>query len=586
MRRESTRFAVSVLIAVVIFSIVAKCSLPIHAQAGAASSSPAQSSASSSANQKPSGFAVHGTASARAVFYQASGLAARRSPFSYILSGLITPSLGDFSLPVAFNYTEQDRTFAQPLNTFSIAPTYQWITLRGGFFNPNYNPYTLGGHQILGASLELTPGNFRFGASYGQFLRPVQPNAASAFVLVPTYARSGLAAHIGYGDQTNFIEFSALKAQDDTTSLPPTTSIFDSAPSENLAAGMSTRFSLFNNALTFRANVGVSAFTRDRRLRTPEGALVAAVPGRGVFNALSTLFTTNLSTQIYTALDASLLLTLTDFSAGVNVLRVDPDFRSMGVYFINNDIQRIDGTVSIALFNQVVNISALVGVQSDNLQNKKIATTRRIVPSVVVAINPSPSFGIDLTYTDMITTQTDGRVRVSDSTRMNMQNPMIGIAPRIMLQGSSSLHSITANASYQRLLDNNRFTSEFTQYTALNATLGYSLTFLYDALTIGAGVNATRLDGFGGQFVSNGASLTLSKTFDGAFTLSGTGAYSLQQTFTGQNANVLNANVQASYRVGIHTIGLNAFYTSNAVSAAPNSSFTELNGVLSYAITF
>jgi hypothetical protein len=527
------------------------------------------------------GFSMHGTVSARAVFYNASGIQARRQPFSYVLSGSLFPTIGDFSMPILFNLTEQDRATGQPMNIFSVNPTFGFVSLRGGYVNPTYNPYTIAGHQMLGGGIELSPGKFRIGGAFGQLLRAVPDDPNASFLLIPAYSRTGYAAHIGYGDNANFIELSFLKARDDSSSLATAPRYFDITPGDNVVGGLSGRVTLFN-ALSIYVNGAVSAFTRDVRARTVDGTTVSgAVLGGSV---LTNLLLTNASTQLYTALDGGISLLLPNFSASVNYNRVDPDYRSMGVYFVNSDIQLVNASVNVSLLNQALRLTASFGAQNDNLQNKKLATTNRLLPSLMLSVAPSDAFGIDLSYTDMITTQTAGRAPLSDSTRMNMQNPLFSIAPRVTLRGDNLQHLITANGMYQQIIDNNRFTSDATQYNSLNAILGYNLTFLYDALTVGAGLNVGRLTGLGQTVSNNGVSINANKIFGGVFNLGGAVAFTQQQA-GGVSANTLNGNLQASYRAGIHNVGLSVLYTGYS-PVSTGTSFTELTGVLSYAVTF
>jgi hypothetical protein len=547
----------------------------VHAQAngGAASTTPAVPSAS----RADSGFVIRGNVQARAIFYQSSpaSLSPVRVPFSYVLSGAVVPSVGDFSVPVTFTLTEQERPWSQPLNTFSIAPTYKWITARGGFINPNYNPFTIAGHQMLGAGLELTPGNFRLGVSYGQLLRAIPDSTSAPFVVIPAYSRTGLAARLGYGDQANFFELSFLRATDDSTSLstrPTRLQVGDITPAQNIVVGASTRLS-FGTAVSIYANAAASGFTRDMGARTLNEGASNPIP-----TFARDLLRTNISTQLYTAIDGGVNILLQNFSALLSYTRVDPDYRSMGVYFVNNDLQLISGSVNAAFADQAVRVSASVGIQNDNLQNKKLATTQRIIPNVVVSLNPSQSFGIDLAYSDMFVSQTAGRAPLNDTARVAMTMPTFSVLPRVTLLGTTLMHSITGNATYQRLVDGNSFTRGFSEFTSLNATLGYSLTFLADALTVGVTGNVANLDGAFADYTSSGGSLSVSKNF-GGLTLSATGAYSVQPSY-----NVLNAIVQASYRTGIHTFGLNGFFTSGSNSTG--NLFNELTGVVSYAITF
>jgi len=39
-----------------------------------------------------------------------------------------------------------------------MSPYYKWITIHVGYRNINYSQFTLAGHTILGAGIELHPG--------------------------------------------------------------------------------------------------------------------------------------------------------------------------------------------------------------------------------------------------------------------------------------------------------------------------------------------------------------------------------------------------------------------------------------------
>src|SRR5674536_8201 len=77
--------------------------------------------------QKP--VLLSGGLTARAIFYDANGIANRRQPFSYIFTGSPTISIfNSFTIPLSFTYSEQDRSFRQPFNQFGMSPYYKWIT--------------------------------------------------------------------------------------------------------------------------------------------------------------------------------------------------------------------------------------------------------------------------------------------------------------------------------------------------------------------------------------------------------------------------------------------------------------------------
>src|SRR5208283_2880744 len=112
--------------------------------------------------QKP--VTLTGGMMAQIIFYNANGISGDRQPISYIFTGSPTIDLyNTVTIPFIFTYSEQERLLRQPFNQFGISPKYKWITLHVGYQNLNYSQFTLAGHTILGAGVDLTPGIFRFG---------------------------------------------------------------------------------------------------------------------------------------------------------------------------------------------------------------------------------------------------------------------------------------------------------------------------------------------------------------------------------------------------------------------------------------
>src|SRR4051812_8689127 len=98
--------------------------------------------------QKP--VTVSGNVDLRGIAYSASGIPARRKPFSYILSGNTNIGFYGFDIPLSFTVSEQDRSFSQPFNQFGLSPRYKWLTLHFGYRNLSFSPYTLDGYTMLG----------------------------------------------------------------------------------------------------------------------------------------------------------------------------------------------------------------------------------------------------------------------------------------------------------------------------------------------------------------------------------------------------------------------------------------------------
>ena len=100
---------------------------------------------------------LSGGFSANQIFYATHGSEARRDPYTYFLSGDLNLSLYGWSAPVSFTYSNQQASFQQPFNRYSIHPTYKWVTLHGGYTAMSFSPYTLNGHTFLGVGPTYHP---------------------------------------------------------------------------------------------------------------------------------------------------------------------------------------------------------------------------------------------------------------------------------------------------------------------------------------------------------------------------------------------------------------------------------------------
>src|SRR5688500_5438389 len=101
---------------------------------------------------------ISGGIAANQIFYTASGIESRRDPYSYFLTGNINFGLYGWNVPLSFSLSNQNVSFQQPFNQYSIHPSYKWITAHVGYTSMMFSPYTLSGHIFKGAGVDLTPG--------------------------------------------------------------------------------------------------------------------------------------------------------------------------------------------------------------------------------------------------------------------------------------------------------------------------------------------------------------------------------------------------------------------------------------------
>src|SRR5690606_9843526 len=116
-----------------------------------------------------------------------------------------------------------------------------------------------------------------------------------------------------------------------------------------------------------------SAWTKD------QGAAPVNKTGNGLY-----FVKWNQSTVVYNAIKANATYSFSFMSIGAGYERIDPEYRTLGAYYFNNDLENITLNASTALFKKKVTISANGGLQRDDLEKTKASSMKRTVGSVNV----------------------------------------------------------------------------------------------------------------------------------------------------------------------------------------------------------
>jgi len=332
----------------------------------------------------------NGGIAANNVFYNGS---ANRQTNTYFLTGNLNFNIaGLYNIPLSFTYSNQDFNFPSPFkfNRLSLNPSYKWVSAHIGDANMTFSPYTLSGHQFTGLGLDLTPeGPFQISAVYGRFLRATEfnneePQAITSF------------KRIGYGIKTSYsfekvkLGFILFKAKDDEESLEnPFPFELDLSPKDNTVVSFESEFKLLEKA-QLRFEYAVSGITEDTRLTDP----------RASSGLLSFILNENISTNYFDAFNASFNYPAGNGVLGVSYERIDPDYRTFGAYFFNNDLENITVNASQTIFDNKLNVSVNAGLQQDNLDNTKSSELQRVVTSTNLSYTASEKLSITGSYSN------------------------------------------------------------------------------------------------------------------------------------------------------------------------------------------
>ena len=435
----------------------------------------------------------NGGFAANAVYYDG---AANRQALTYYLTGNLNFNIaGLYNVPLSFTYSNQEFDFPNPFkfNRFSFNPSYKWVAAHLGDVAMTFSPYTLSGHQFTGAGVNLTPeGSFQISAMYGRFLRATEYNPEVPEALT-AYKRIGYGLKTSYDFESVKLGVIFFKAKDEEDSLEnPIPVELGLAPKENAVLSFESELKLFEKA-QFRVEYAISAVTEDSR----------ATQERVEKGLLSFALNENISTNYYNALNASFNYPAGNGSLGVGYERIDPDYKTFGAYFFNNDLENFTMNANQTIFDGKVNLSINAGVQQDNLDNAKSSDQQRIVTAFNLNYTASDRLGINGSYSNFqsytnIRDQFDyiNQVNQFDNVdtlnyRQISQNANLGIN-YIIKQTETKQHTANLNLVYQN--SNNQQEGETIEgglSTFYNGTAAYTLGYPKEALSISLAANTS-----------------------------------------------------------------------------------------------
>ncbi|MBL0739662.1 hypothetical protein [Chryseolinea lacunae] len=534
---------------------------------------------------------MSGGISLNQIFYAAQNIDNRRDPYSYFVSGNVNFSLYGWNVPLSFTVSNQNTTFQQPFNQYSLHPTYKWITAHAGYISSSYSPYTVNGHIFLGGAVDLAPaGSWKFSALYGRFLKAVEQDTARVNTSSPAFKRMGYGFKTGYDKNGNSIELILFHAQDQVNSiqsLPDSLVIF---PQENLVISLGAGKTFFENFL-LKAELSSSAITRDVRADREDNGNALAHAGF--------LFSPRTSSAYYKAFKSSFDYRHDGFTVGFAYERIDPGYRTLGAYFFNNDLENITANGTVDLLEGKLTVAASAGTQHDNLDQEKISTMRRLVGSLNMNYTPTEKLNLSLSYSNF---QTYTNIR-STFVNINQLTPYDNLDTlnytQIAQNASANClytlggpkerrRSINLNITFQNAADkqggNNRGGSQFYNFNS-----GYSLGLVPKNLTFSFMLNGNINRSPALNTFTVGPTASVSKMLmEKKLRIMVSSSYNTAYSNGEHNASLLNGRVSGTYTVKKkHNLNLSMAMINRASQAATSAkTFTEFTGTLGYSYAF
>jgi hypothetical protein len=481
------------------------------------------------------------------VFYTTNG-EQRRDPYNVILSGNLNVNLFGYDMPFSFSWSNSRRSYTQPFNRLSFTPQYKWVKAYLGYTSMTFSPYTMSGHSFLGAGAELSPGNWRFAVMAGRLNKAVEYNAIDHPNQDPAYRRMGYAVKAGYEQGSNAISVTLFTAKDDDTSIRPVFPEGSSIqPQSNVAASISGRTMLFS-VLSLDAEYSLSMLNTDIR------AGVVTSDSTGHTTDRPGLFSQTSNTQTYSAIQTGIGYNAKIWSVQLRYERVAPGYQTLGAYYFNNDMENYTIAPNIRFFDGKLTIAANFGLQRNNLDREREATTQRFAGSGSLnytsgeRLNLSASYSNFSSYTRNRPSPDPFTTNPMDSLDFyqisNSMNGMVSYA----LGDREKVRNLTFNAAYQTMnnTSNREGGGEMSDFISANA--GYTHGFANDlTLTVAANTNINNASQM--KSVYWGPSLSANKTF-------------LQKTLrTGINTAYNQSHLNGKNDAPILITGLNASWS-------------------------
>lgn len=355
---------------------------------------------------------ITGGLSAQQIFYRSWGIENRQFPFNYNYSGNLNVSvLGKINIPVSFNFINQNATFnqgfgdafsdiwnrrqrfAQPFNRFSFRPTYKGITLHLGTCALNYSPYSVANHRFDGAAVEYKSENQPIYGSvmWGNLLRAVPIDSLRQGINnSPSYRRTGMGMKIGFKHQKDKIEFVLFSANDIYTPWSNLDQLRVNPQSNAVFSAQGAK--LIAKNFYVNAEYSVSGISTDQR--------AADASQRTFWKSFGGLLATNSSTIYKNAYKLGVDYQAKTLKTGIEYSRVDPEYRTFGGYFFNNDLETISAKFSTQLYHGKLSLLGNAGLQQNNLDRQKLQTTKRWVSAVNATFQPTETTNLLVTFSN------------------------------------------------------------------------------------------------------------------------------------------------------------------------------------------
>lgn len=380
-----------------------------------------------------------------------------------------------------------------------------------------------------------------------------------------------------------------FKAKDDVNSitqemqLPNDTSTIDQIKPQDNATGSLMLNLRLTDKLSFKAEYGLSAMNYDisKEDSTASSFSNSIVQQSG-------------DLALYYAFKTSLTQSTSIGTWGATYERVDPNYKTLGAYYFNNDLENLTANLSTTIF-KTLNIGVDLGYQRDNLESQKMNGSFTTLYNVNASAQLTPKLNLGASFSNNQThvyiksiydeLEQTNEFQNLDTLNFTQINLNTGATVSYILKSSEmQKQHLNFAFSYQQAAESQEQDQRFMGTEIYNTTGSYLFSLIEQKLNISTTVNNnyTKMEETNLSVMSYNVSIQ--KTLAEKVRLSLISTYSSSLSGGEKMADIVNVRFSSSYTLAQkHNFNLSVASVSN-ITASGNRK--QLSGTLAYSYLF
>ncbi len=501
------------------------------------------------------------------------------SPMSNTIYANVNINLYGISMPFSFYYTNSSLDFNHPNIAFSLSPSYGNWQGYLGLSSMDFNNYIMN-MSFNGVGLEYKDRNWRGGFFYGRLRNAINDDPTDPHSRSPQYKRMGWGFKAGYTKGGKYYtDIYLFRAYDCLNSLDNS---FRSTikPQESLVFGVKAGYNVLD-WLSITTNLATSAFSTDMD-----------ADRLGTTTTFDKIFDTRYSTLSRFAGDISANISLPFVNASLCYRLIQPDYTSLGTYYMTNNYESIGLTASSFLFRKVA-LSGSISRQSDNISGEQLYTTYGYIYNICASSRLTDNLNISALFNGYVQNQKNGMATIQDNERINRCMASYSLMPSYVFETTGLEHNVSISLNYTENVNLNKRTINESNVKTLAAGCSYGVDVEALAMNFTGSYSHQNTKDYYAEYTSDICSFTANRSFLSESNLDASATLSVcnNKITNSGNSFSLGLELSTSYTLDkVHlfsaNLGVNKYTDVNSVILDSNIKGTDLTVSLNYAYTF